>query len=59
VTIDLPGDVPWEVHRVATSRRYTDPLHTIMTRWSLIDVWRANLVLDALADAEVRAMEEA
>lgn len=58
MTIDLPGDVPWEVHRVATARRYSDSLHTIMTRWSLVEVWRANLVLDALADAEDRAMED-
>ena len=47
------------VHRIATSRRYSDPLHTIMTRWSLVDVFEANLVLDALEDAEAAALERA
>lgn len=55
VEIHLPEEVPWMVHRIATSRRYCDPLHTIMTRWSLVDVFEANLVLDALEDAEERA----
>lgn len=39
------------IHRVAISR-YKDPLHTIMTEWSLADVLDANSVLDALEDAE-------
>lgn len=43
------------VHRIATSRRYTDSLHTILTAWTLADVCDANLVLDALEDAEARA----
>lgn len=46
------------MHRVATSRRYTDPLHTILTEWSLADVWTANAVLDAIEDAERRQQEE-
>ena len=49
----------WLVHRVATSRRYTDPLAVILTQWSLPDVVEANLVLDALEDAEARARESA
>ena len=55
VEIHLPEEVPWMVHRIATSRRYSDPLHTIKTRWSLVDVFEANLVLDAVEDAEARA----
>lgn len=59
VEIRLPEGVPWPVHRVATSRRYTDSLHTILTEWSLADVWTANAVLDAIEDAERRQQEEA
>ena len=40
------------VHRVATAGRYTDTLHTILTEWSLADVYAANAVIDALAAAE-------
>jgi hypothetical protein len=40
------------VHRVATAGRYTDSLHTILTEWSLADVYAANAVIDALAAAE-------
>ena len=54
----LPPEVSWPVHRVATSRRYADSLHVILTEWSLADVWDANAVLDALEDAEARAMED-
>jgi hypothetical protein len=50
--------VPWIVHRIATSRRYTDSLHTILTEWSLEQVLEANDVLDAIEDAERRAWEE-
>ena len=55
VEIHLPEEVPWLVHRVATSRRYSDSLHTILTQWSVLDVFEANLVLDAIEDAEARA----
>jgi hypothetical protein len=51
--------VPWLVHRVAVSRRYSDSLHTILTEWSLDDVITANEVLDALDDAADRAEKEA
>jgi hypothetical protein len=44
--------IPWVVHRVATAGRYTDTLHTILTEWSLADVYAANAVIDALAAAE-------
>jgi len=41
------------------SRRYSDSLHVILTEWSLADVCDANDVLDALEDAEARALEDA
>lgn len=47
--------MPWTVHRVATSGRYHDALHTILTEWSLADVMDANAILDALDDAAERA----
>jgi hypothetical protein len=40
---------------VATSGKYTDSLHTILTEWSLMDVQEANAVLDAFDDAAERA----
>lgn len=43
---------------MATSRRYSDSLHTILTEWSLADVYAANAVIDALEDAEARAHKE-
>lgn len=46
------------MHRIATSRRYSDSLHTIETEWSVEDVMLANEVLDALEDAEIRARPE-
>jgi hypothetical protein len=48
VTLTLPAHIPWAVHRIATSRRYNDSLHTILSRWSVADVFDANDVLDAL-----------
>lgn len=50
--------MPWPLHRVATSGRYHDSLHVISTEWSLLDVWQANDVIDALAEAEVRAAKK-
>ena len=58
MTLELPGHIPWPVHRVAVSGRYHDPLHTILTQWSLADVMDANSVLDALEDASARAERE-
>lgn len=49
--------MPWIIHRVAVSRRYTDSLFTIETEWSLADVYTANAVLDAIEDAEALAAE--
>jgi hypothetical protein len=49
--------VPWRVHRIAVSGRYTDPLHTLLTEWSLGDVLDANEMLDALEDAQAAAAQ--
>ncbi len=54
MTLTIPGHVPWDLHRIAVSGRYHDPLHTIETAWSLADVWDAHAVLDALDDASSR-----
>jgi len=37
---------------VATSKRYTDSLHTISTKWGVAELLDACRVLDALADAD-------
>jgi hypothetical protein len=46
------------VHRIATSRKYSDSLHTILTEWSLAHVWAANDLLDVLEDAEAEALRK-
>lgn len=50
--------MPWLVHRIAVSRRYSDSLVDIMERWGLEEVVVANEVLDALEDATDRASRE-
>jgi hypothetical protein len=40
------------------SKRYSDSLDTITTRWSLRDLYDAHDVLDALEDAEAEAWEQ-
>lgn len=47
--------MPWPLHRVATSGKYSDSLHIISTEWTLVDVWQANDVIDAHDDAAARA----
>lgn len=51
-------DIPWPVWRVASSGRFGDSLHTILTEWTLADVYAANLVIDALSAAEQEASRE-
>lgn len=58
MTLEVPGHLPWPVHRVATSGYYRDSLVEIMTQWSLADVINANGVIDAYEDAKARAAEE-
>lgn len=55
MTVTIPGHVPWVVHRVAVSGHYQDPLHTILTAWSLADVCDAHEVCDALDAARAEA----
>lgn len=62
VAIHVPpaavSDIPWPVWRVASSGRFGDSLHTILTAWTLDEVYAANLVIDALTEAEHRASQE-
>lgn len=53
MTVRVPPFVAedWALHRVALSRRYPDDLHTICTRWSVVDVFDALAVIDALEEA--------
>lgn len=48
----LPERISWALHRVATSKRYADSLHTVSTKWGVAELLDACRVLDALADAE-------
>lgn len=59
MTLELPGDIAWPLHRIATSGKYHDSLHVIESEWSLLDLQQANEVLDAYEDAEAQAIEEA
>lgn len=58
MTFEVPAGIPAEVYRVATSGRFNDSLHTIVTEWGLTDVWDANAYLDALEDAQAAARED-
>lgn len=55
MTVTVPGHLCWPVHRIATAGVYTDPLATILDRWTLADVVDANAVIDALDEARARA----
>lgn len=46
------------MHRIATSGRYQDALHVILTEWTLADVWDANAVLDAIERALAEREDE-
>lgn len=52
--MSVPGHIPWPVHRVAISGYYRDPLHTILTEWSLADVADAWCVCEAMDAARQR-----
>lgn len=58
----MPGaavaEIPWPVWRVASSGRFGDSLYTILTEWTLADVYAANQVIDALSAAEQEATRE-
>ena len=51
----MPEGIWYPAHRIATSGKYTDPLHTIETEWSYVDVVLANRFLDAWEDAVAQA----
>lgn len=49
----------WEIHRVASSPRYSSSLREIEESWTLEDLWDAHRVLDAYEDAERKAAAKA
>ena len=51
MTVQIPGHVPWVVHRIAVSGHYRDTFTGIVSTWSLADVMDANAICDALDDA--------
>jgi len=57
--VKLPDAVDWEIHRVASSPRYSSSLEEIESRWSIVDLWDANRVLDAYEEAERLAAKRA
>jgi hypothetical protein len=57
--VNVPGHIPWPVHRVAISGYYRDALHTILTEWSLADVADAWCVCEAMDAAKARAQQQA
>ena len=55
ITLQLPEGVDWEIHRIATSDRYTVSLKEIENEWSMADLERANQVLNAIEISEAKA----
>ena len=45
----------WRIWRVVTDRRIPDGLTEILETWSIVDLYEANGVLDAIDAAEERA----
>jgi hypothetical protein len=43
---------------VATATHVKDDLHTILEHWTIVDLYEAHVVLDAIEAAEVRAQKE-
>ena len=50
--VEIPVDIDWLTHRVATSDRYSDSLSEIEEKWSLLDLLKAHAVLDMLETAK-------
>lgn len=57
--VEIPEHIDWNVHRIASSQRYSSGLKEIEWEWSLEDVWDANQVLDLWDVAEKKAADEA
>lgn len=46
------SDVPWWIHRIATSEEYSDGLIDVKNEWSTRDLYHAHKVLDVYAKVE-------
>ncbi len=57
--IPIPEYIDWNIHRIASSQRYSSSLIEIENEWTIDEVWDANEVLDILKLAEEKASEKA
>jgi hypothetical protein len=48
----VPEGIDWEVWRVVSSTRFSVSLEEVETRWSMLDLWDANRVLDMFDELE-------
>ena len=55
----IPEGIDWNVHRIASSQRYTERLKDIEWGWTIDDVWDANNVLDLYEEVERKAAKQA
>ena len=53
----IPDFIDWNVHRIASSNRYSSSLKEVEEDWSIDDVWDANVVLDLYDEAERKAAQ--
>lgn len=51
----MPDGIWWPAHRIATSGKYHDSLHTILSEWSYLDVMKVNELLDRWESAVTEA----
>lgn len=47
MSVEIPCEVEWWVHRVATSKFYRADPQEILSRWSWRTLWQAHLVINA------------
>lgn len=62
VSVSIPAGIDWDIHRIASSERYSDSYVTICHEWSLDDLYEAHTVLDMydeLAKKEAAAQRAA
>jgi len=48
----------WELHRIASSEKYSSGLQEIRWQWTLDDVWDAHTVLDLIEEANKKALKK-
>lgn len=59
MTLSIPEQVDWDIHRIASSKFYSSSLVEIETQWTICDVWDANRVLDVYDELDRRAKRNA